>query len=45
VIIVTKHTHNMWWAVGQHSAWNFTQEYLFGLPNSGMSSALAIFKS
>jgi len=45
MIIVTKHTHNMWWAVGQHSAWNFTQEYIFGLPNSGMSSTLAIFKS
>ena len=44
-IMITRKTHNIWWAVGFHTAWNFTQEYIFGLPNSGMSSSLAIFST
>lgn len=35
---------NFWVAVGLHTAWNFTQQYLFGLPNSGIVSELALFK-
>ena len=35
---------NFWIACGFHLAWNATQEYLFGLPNSGLSSSLALFR-
>lgn len=42
LILVVKHTRNIWWAVGFHSGWNFTQEYILGLPNSGATSGLAL---
>lgn len=32
-----------WIACGFHTAWNFTQQYLFGLPNSGLTSELCLF--
>ena len=41
--LLVKITGNFWIACGFHTAWNFTQEYLFGLPNSGMTSELALF--
>ena len=34
---------NFWICCGFHTAWNFTQQYLFGLPNSGNSSSIALF--
>lgn len=45
LVITVKYTRNVWWAIGFHSAWNFTQEYLFGLPNSGTSSILAVLSA
>ena len=38
-------TENLWIAIGLHTAWNFTQTILFGLPNSGMTSPYSIFKA
>lgn len=35
---------NIWGAVGIHTAWNFTQNIIFGLLNSGNPSAYSIFK-
>jgi fructose-specific phosphotransferase system IIC component len=30
--------------MGIHTAWNFTQNLLFGLPNSGLVSEVSVFK-
>ena len=27
---------SLWFCIAMHTAWNFTQNYLFGLPNSGL---------
>ena len=35
---------SFWAAVAAHTAWNFTQSILFGLPNSGIVSAYSLFK-
>lgn len=34
---------NFWICCGFHTAWNYTQQCLFGLPNSGQSSSFALF--
>ena len=34
----------MWCASAIHAAWNFTQNIIFGLPNSGQVSPFSIFK-
>jgi membrane protease YdiL (CAAX protease family) len=34
---------NIWIAMGIHTDWNFTQNYLFGLPNSGLVSEASVF--
>lgn len=34
---------NIWIVIGAHTAWNFTQAFLFGLPNSGLVSGLSVF--
>lgn len=34
---------NIWFPAGIHTAWNFTQNYLFGLPNSGLVSEVSVF--
>lgn len=28
-------TGNLWWAVGNHAAWDFSQSFLYGVPDSG----------
>ena len=33
-----------WAAIMMHTAWNFTQNILFGLPNSGLVSEYSLFK-
>ena len=33
----------LWMAMAFHTAWNFTQSIIFGLPNSGVVSAYSIF--
>lgn len=35
---------SLWAAMGFHMAWNFTQNILFGLPNSGIVSKYSIFR-
>ena len=35
---------SVWLPMGAHMAWNFTQNIIFGLPNSGIVSAFSIFK-
>lgn len=34
---------SIWLPIGAHTAWNFTQNILFGLPNSGNASTYSIF--
>ena len=35
---------SIWMAMAMHTAWNFTQNIIFGLPNSGIVSSYSIFK-
>lgn len=37
------YTGSIWFVMGIHTAWNFTQNFLFGLPNSGLVSEASIF--
>ena len=37
------YTGSIWFPIGIHTAWNFTQNLLFGLPNSGLVSEVSIF--
>jgi len=30
-------TGNLWWAVGNHAAWDFTQSFIYGVPDSGQN--------
>jgi len=34
---------NIWIAMGLHTGWNFTQAFIFGMPNSGLVSAVSLF--
>lgn len=34
---------NIWIVIGAHTAWNYTQAFLFGLPNSGLVSEISVF--
>ena len=34
---------SIWIVMGVHTAWNFTQAFLFGLPNSGIESPASVF--
>ena len=36
--------NGLWIAMAFHTAWNFTQSIVFGLPNSGIVSAYSVFK-
>lgn len=35
---------SIWCAMAMHAAWNFTQNILFGLPNSGIVSPYSVFR-
>lgn len=35
---------SIWCAMAMHTAWNFTQNILFGLPNSGIISPYSVFR-
>ena len=39
------YTGSIYLPAGMHTAWNFTQDFIFGLPNSGNPSAMSILKS
>ena len=41
--LFTLESGNFWIACGVHTAWNYTQQYLFGLPNSGKTSPLSLY--
>ncbi|MBR6840006.1 MAG: CPBP family intramembrane metalloprotease, partial [Oscillospiraceae bacterium] len=36
--LIVEYTGSMWFVMAAHTAWNFTQNFLFGLPNSGIVS-------
>ncbi len=36
--------NNLWGAMSFHAAWNYTQNIIFGLPNSGIVSEYSIFR-
>ena len=42
--VVAWQTDSIWYAMGAHTAWNFTQNLLFGLPNSGLVSRVSVFR-
>ena len=35
---------SIWTCMGIHTMWNFTQNFLFGLPNSGLVSEVSVFR-
>jgi uncharacterized protein len=35
-------TGDLWWAIGNHAAWDWGETFLFGTPNSGMHGANAL---
>lgn len=39
-----EYLNSLWFAMANHAAWNFTQNFLFGLPNSGMVSNTSLLK-
>ena len=41
--IVRWYTGSIWVTMGIHTMWNFTQNFIFGLPNSGLVSEVSIF--
>ncbi len=42
--LLFKLTRSFWVCCGFHTGWNLTQMFIFGLPNSGQTSELGIFK-
>ncbi|MBQ6456474.1 MAG: CPBP family intramembrane metalloprotease [Mogibacterium sp.] len=41
--LVRWYTGSIWVTMGIHTMWNFTQNIIFGLPNSGLVSEMSIF--
>lgn len=35
----------IWFACGMHTLWNYTQDFIFGLPDSGNPAAVSIFNT
>lgn len=42
--LVRWYTGSIWTVMGIHTMWNFTQNFLFGLPNSGLVSQVSLFR-
>lgn len=42
--LITYYNKNIWMAVGFHAMWNFTQNFIFGLPNSGYPAVYSVLK-
>ena len=42
--IVRWYTGSIWIVMGMHTMWNFTQNIIFGLPNSGLISEFSVFR-
>ena len=37
-------TGNLWWAIGNHAAWDWGETFLYGTPNSGMRGLDALMR-
>ena len=44
-LLIYRYTGSIWAACGIHQMWNVTQDFIFGLPNSGNPSGMSIFSS
>ena len=42
LVLLVKKDGNFWICCGFHCGWNFTQQFVMGLPNSGLSSNISI---
>ena len=42
--LVYRVTDSLWVPAGIHTAWNYTQNLIFGLPNSGLVSETSVFR-
>ena len=42
--LIVYYTDSLWCVFMAHAAWNYTQNILFGLPNSGIVSDFSVFK-
>ena len=42
--LVRWYSGSIWMVMGIHTMWNFTQNFLFGLPNSGLVSEVSMFR-
>lgn len=42
--LIVYYFDSLWCAFAIHAAWNYTQNILFGLPNSGMVSSYSLFR-
>lgn len=42
--LIVYYTDSLWCAFMVHTAWNYTQNIIFGLPNSGIVSTFSVFK-
>ena len=44
-LLIYVYTGSIWAACGIHQLWNFSQDFIFGLPNSGNPSGMSILSS
>ncbi len=44
-LLIYIYTGSIWAACGIHQLWNFSQDFIFGLPNSGNPSGMSILSS
>lgn len=42
--LIVYYFDSLWMAMALHAAWNFTQNFIFGLPNSGTVYSFSIFR-
>ena len=42
--LIVYYTDSLWCAFMAHTVWNYTQNIIFGLPNSGIVSVFSVFK-
>ena len=42
--LIVYYTDSLWCVFMAHTAWNYTQNIIFGLPNSGIVSTFSVFK-
>lgn len=42
--VVLYYYNSLWFCIAHHTAWNFTQNFLFGLPNSGLAAEKSVLQ-